>query len=81
MKTVYELAEKLLQEKYQECTKVQKDELEEKEEKREIKDFKVLDKLVKKLSEYLEDDEKALKIVSKIAEIVGTELEEHTEKE
>lgn len=81
MKTVYDLAERLLEEKYDMKSKVQKDELEIDDEKREIKDFKALDKLVKKLAEYLEEDEKALEIVSKIAKIVGTELEEHLEKE
>ena len=63
--------------------KMQKDELEdEKEEEREVKNFKALDKIVTKLVEYLEksSDEKALKAVRKIAEIVGTELEAHEEE-
>lgn len=64
--------------------KMQKDELEdgEKEEEREVKNFKALDKIVTKLIEYLEKsgDEKALKAVKKIAEIVGTELEAHEEE-
>ena len=64
--------------------KMQKDELEdeEDEEKREVKNFKALDKIVTKLIEYLEKsgDEKALKAVKKIAEIVGTELEAHEEE-
>ena len=63
--------------------KMQKDELEdEKEEEREVKNFKALDKIVTKLVEYLEKsgDEKALKAVRKIAEIVGTELEAHEEE-
>ena len=63
--------------------KMQKDELEdEKEEEREVKNFKALDKIVTKLVEYLEKsgDEKALKAVKKIAEIVGTELEAHEEE-
>lgn len=65
--------------------KVQKDEGEEdeKDEKREVKNFKTLDKLVTKLAEYLKktEDEKALKVVEKIAEIVGTELEAHEDEE
>ena len=64
--------------------KMQKDELEdeEKEKEREVKNFKALDKIVTKLIEYLEKsgDEKALKAVKKIAEIVGTELEAHEEE-
>ena len=63
--------------------KMQKDELEdEKEEEREVKNFKALDKIVTKLVEYLEKsgDEKALKAVMKIAEIVGTELEAREEE-
>ena len=63
--------------------KMQKDELEdEKEEEREVKNFKALDKIVTKLVEYLEKsgDEKALKAVRKIAEIVGTELEAREEE-
>jgi hypothetical protein len=59
--------------------KVQKDEMEDEkeEEEREVKNFKALDKIVTKLSEYLTktEDEKALKAVQKIAELVGTELE------
>lgn len=65
--------------------KVQKDEMEDEkeEEEREVKNFKALDKIVTKLSEYLTKtgDEKALKAVEKIAEIVGTELEAHKEDE
>ncbi len=65
---------------------VQKDEMEddeEAEEKREVKNFKLLDKAITKLSEYLTKtgDEKALKVVEKIAQIVGTELEAHKEEE
>lgn len=65
--------------------KMQKDELEdekEEDEEREVKNFKALDKIVTKLVEYLEKsgDEKALKAVKKIAEIVGTELEAHEEE-
>ena len=63
--------------------KVQKDEMEDEKEERKVKNFKALDTVVTKLAEYLTktEDEKALKAVEKIAELVGTELETEEDEE